>query len=48
MNQLVEKLNEIFDKYEVNEVDIMAVQELLADIEGANADEFTYEEPEEE
>lgn len=48
MKNLVEKLNELFDKYNVEDADKVEVQKLVAEVEGNCEDEFDYEEKKEE
>lgn len=48
MKNLVEKLNELFDKYNVEDADKVEVQKLVAEVEGNGDDEFDYEEKKEE
>lgn len=43
MKELVNLLNELFEKYKVDEQDIVAVQQAVANVEGDDNDEFVYE-----
>lgn len=47
MKNLITKLNELFDKYNVEDADKVEVQKLVAEVEGNCDDEFNYEEKEE-
>ena len=44
MNELMTLLNELIEKYQIEQEDVAAIQEALANIEGAGDDEFGYEE----
>ena len=48
MKNLITKLNELFEKYKVEEADKVEVQKLLAEVEGTDDDEFNYEEKKDE
>ena len=44
MNELMTLLNELIEKYQIEQGDVAAIQEALANIEGSGDDEFGYEE----
>lgn len=44
MNELMTLLNELIEKYQIEQSDVAAIQEAVANIEGSGDDEFGYEE----
>lgn len=48
MEQLLNVLQGLIEKYQIAEEDVAAVQEALSMLENGGADEFGYEEPAEE
>jgi len=48
MENLVEVLNALIEKYQFTEEDIALVQEALSELENGAEEEFTYEENKEE
>lgn len=42
MKELVDALNEIFEKYKVTEKEVAGIQDLISKIENDNEGEFTY------
>lgn len=44
MNELMTLLNELIEKYQIEQGDVAAIQEVVANIEGAGDNEFGYEE----
>ena len=44
MNELMTLLNELIEKYQIEQEDVAALQEAVANIEGSGDDEFGYEE----
>ena len=47
MKKLLEILNSLIEKYQIEEADVREIQSALAEIENDAQDEFTYEEEEE-
>lgn len=43
MQKLLELLNSLVEKYNIQEEDVMEIQSALASIEGAEDEEFEYE-----
>ena len=48
MNELLNLLNSLIEKYKIEEEDVAAIQEAIAKVEGSEDEEFSYKETEEE
>ena len=48
MNELLNLLNSLIEKYKIEEEDVAAIQEAIAKVEGSEGEEFSYKETEEE
>ena len=46
MQELMNLLNELVEKYQMEEADVARIKEALAKVEGAGDEEFAYEEEE--
>lgn len=48
MQELMDLLNELIEKYQIEEGDVARIQEVIAKVEGNGDEEFSYEEVEED
>lgn len=44
MQELMDLLNSLIEKYNIEQADVAAIQEAIANVEGSGDDEFGYEE----
>lgn len=44
MQELMDLLNSLIEKYNIEQADVAAIQEAVANVEGSGDDEFGYEE----